>query len=80
MMNDQDIQVLKQAVLAGGVYWRDRDGTCHRVLSVNLNWVEFKGDKHCAAEPAALIEGGMAAALYCSEQADFVTLNPVFRP
>ena len=72
-MSDDEIEDLITYVRCGKVYWKV-DETFHEIVSVDLNWLEFKDDPNCIREPAAFLKNGKCIALANCDCGDFYSL------
>jgi hypothetical protein len=75
-MNEKQIAALKERAKSGDVYYRTADSIMLRVVGVKLDWIEPGLDGE--AEPAALLENSVPAALYNTEETDFFVMQPLF--
>lgn len=79
-MNNQEIETLQDYVsVHGGVYWQNLNTQAvHRVVAIQMKWIEHQGDPDCPAEPAAHLAGGGSVALLNVDPIEFVTLTRIF--
>lgn len=76
-MNDSQIQLLQEALKATkNVWWKDADNKLHKVTWIALNWIEDP-DQPDLVEPAAMLNGAGAVALYFAEPDSFFAVNQI---